>query len=187
MTRTHGAATQTLTYTANSNRMATHDGQTISLDATGNTLGNPAENLSFTYGAHNRQLEAYVGAALKATFVYNGQGQRIKKIEATGAQRTFIYHYGPGGELLGETVYSSAGAKIGERDHLWLDSLPLTQSERTFSGGVVTGSDFVYVHADHDRCHATACNLGSRRDTDHATRVGRVCAGSGMRADRRFF
>jgi RHS repeat-associated protein len=148
LTRTHGAATQTLTYTANSNRMATHDGQTISLDAAGNTLGNPAENLSFTYGAHNRQVEAYVGAVLTATFVYNGQGQRIKKVEATGAQRTFVYHYGQGGELLGETVYSSAGAKIGERDYLWLDTVPLAQAERTFSGGAVTGSDFVYVHAD---------------------------------------
>lgn len=148
LTRTHGAATQTLTYTATSNRMATHDGQTVSLDATGNTLANPAENLSFTYGAHNRQLEAYVGSVLKATFVYNGQGQRVKKIEAAGAQRTFVYHYGQGGELLGETVYSSAGAKIGERDYLWLDTLPLAQSERTFSGGSVTNSDFAYVHAD---------------------------------------
>jgi RHS repeat-associated protein len=148
LTRTHSAVTQTLTYTSNSNRLATHDGQTVSLDAVGNTLANPAENLSFTYGAHNRQLEAHVGAVLKATFVYNGQGQRIKKIEATGAQRTFVYHYGLGGELLGETIYSSAGAKIGERDYLWLDSLPLAQSERTFSGGSVTSSNFAYIHAD---------------------------------------
>jgi len=89
-----------------------------------------------------------VGGVLKTTFVYNGQGQRIKKIETTGSQGTFVYHYGVGGELLGETIYSSGGAKIGERDYLWLDSLPLAQSERMFSGGSVTSSDFVYVHAD---------------------------------------
>ena len=149
LTRTlGGTTTQTLTYAANANRMATHDSQTISLDAAGNTLANPAENASFTYGAHNRMLEAYVGAVLKATYGYDGRGQRIKKVEATGAQRTFIYHYGQGGELLGETIYSSAGAKIGERDYLWLDSLPLAQSERAFSGGSITSNSFVYLHAD---------------------------------------
>jgi RHS repeat-associated protein len=148
LTRVHGATTQTLTYTASSNRMATHDGQTVTLDAAGNTLGNPAENLSFTYGAHNRMLEAYVGGVLKATYVYDGRGQRMKKIEATGAQRTFIYHYGQGGELIGETVYSSVGAKIGERDYVWLDTLPIVQSERAFSGGSITSSQLVYLHAD---------------------------------------
>ena len=44
-----------------------HDGETVSLDAAGNTLANPAENVSFAYGAHNRMLEAYVGGVLKAT------------------------------------------------------------------------------------------------------------------------
>jgi len=57
-------------------------------------------------------------------------------------------HYGLDGELLGETVYSSGGAKIGERDYLWLDTLPLAQSERVFSGGSVTSSSFVYLHSD---------------------------------------
>jgi len=77
--------------------MATHDGQTVSVDATGNTLSNPAESRSFM---------------------------------ATGAQHTFVYHYGIGGELIGETVYSSAGAKVGERDYVWLETLPIAQSER---------------------------------------------------------
>jgi RHS repeat-associated protein len=148
LTRAHGAVTQTLSYTASSNRLATHDGQTVSLDAEGNTLANPAENLSFTYGSHNRMIEAYVGAVLQATYVYNGQGQRVKKVEATGAQRTFVYHYGLSGELLGETIYSSAGAKIGERDYVWLDTLPIAQSERVFSGGAITSSLFIYLHAD---------------------------------------
>jgi RHS repeat-associated protein len=148
LTRVHGATTQTLTYTSNSNRLATHDGQTVTVDAAGNTTANPAENVSFTYGAHNRMLEAYVGGVLKATYVYDGRGQRVKKMEATGAQRTFVYHYGQGGELLGETVYSSGGAKIGERDYVWLETLPVAQSERTFSGGSVTSSQLVYLHAD---------------------------------------
>ncbi len=148
LTRVQGATTQTLTYTANSNRLVTHDGSTVSRDAAGNTTIDPAENVSFTYGTHNRMLSAYVGGVLKASYVYNGRGQRVKKVEAVSPNRTFVYHYGLGGELLGETVYASGGAKIGERDYLWLDSLPLAQSERVYSGGTLTGSTFVYLHAD---------------------------------------
>lgn len=140
--------TQTLTYATDSNRLATHDGQTVTLDAAGNTTADPAQALSFGYDDHNRMVAAYVGGVLKATYVYNGHGQRVKKVEATGAQRTTVYHYGLSGELLGETIYGSGGAKIGERDYLWLDSLPLAQSERTFSGGAVTSSQLVYIHAD---------------------------------------
>jgi RHS repeat-associated protein len=149
LTRTHGAVTQTLTYTSNSNRLATHDGQTVTLDAAGRTLSNPAEAVSFTYGPHDRMLDVYVGAVLRASYVYNGRGQRLKKVEATGARRTFVYHYGQSGELLGETVYSSAGAKIGEKDYMWLETLPLAQAERTFAGGSTASSSLVYLHADH--------------------------------------
>jgi RHS repeat-associated protein len=151
LTRVHDSgsiATQTLTYVANSNRMATHAGNTVTIDSAGNTTADPTLNVSFVYDDHNRMVEAYAGAVLQASYVYDGRGRRVKKIEATGAQRTLIYHYGLGGELLGETIYSSAGAKIGERDYLWVDSLPLAQSERTFSGSAIASSEFVYIHAD---------------------------------------
>ncbi len=138
----------TLTRAPTEQKTFTYDGQTLSRDAAGNTLADPAENTSFTYGAHNRMLEAYVGGVLKATYVYNGAGQRVMKIEATGAQRTLVYHYGLDGVLLGETIYNSGGAKIGERDYLWIDALPLAQAERVFSSGIVTSSQFMYVHAD---------------------------------------
>jgi RHS repeat-associated protein len=128
--------------------LATHNGNTVTLDAAGNTTADIAENLSFTYDDHNRMVEAYVGAVLQASYVYNGQGQRVKKVEATGAERTFVFHYGLGGELLGETVYDDVGAKIEERDYLWPDTLPVAQSERAFSGSTVTSSQFVYLHAD---------------------------------------
>jgi RHS repeat-associated protein len=148
LTRTHGATTQTLTYNVSSNRLTTHNGQTVSLDAAGNTLSDPAENLSFSYGADNRVVESYVGGGLRATYAYDGRGRRVAKSETTGAQRTTVYHYGSRGELIGETVYSSAGGKVAEREFLWLDSLPLAQSDRTFSGGTVTSNSLVYLHAD---------------------------------------
>jgi RHS repeat-associated protein len=137
-----------LTYTNNSNRLATHNGNTVSRDSAGNTTADPTEDLWFTYDDHNRMVDAYVDSVLQASYVYNGQGQRVKKIEATGAEKTIVYHYGLSGELLGETVYSEAGAKIGERDYVWIDSLPIAQSERTFSGSTITSDELVYLHAD---------------------------------------
>src|SRR6185436_19811671 len=65
LTRVHtsgGVTTQTLTYASDSNRLATHDGQTVTLDAAGNTTADPAESLSFVYDDHKRMVEAYVGA-----------------------------------------------------------------------------------------------------------------------------
>lgn len=143
-----GPSPQTLTYAPNSNRLATHDGTAVMIDGAGNVTADPAQTLTFSYGDHNRMLAAYVGGTLKATYVYNGHGQRVKKVEATGAQRTFVFHYGLSDELIGETVYDSTGAKIAERDYLWLDALPIAQSERTFAGSTITSDALVYLHAD---------------------------------------
>jgi RHS repeat-associated protein len=151
LTRVHDSGslvTQTLIYVTDSNRLATHDGNTVTINAVGNATADITENLSFVYDDHNRMVEAYVGGVLEATYVYNDHGQRVKKIEATGDERTFVFHYGLGGELIGETIYDDAGAKIGERDYVWLDTLAVAQSEREFSGGTITSGEFVYIHAD---------------------------------------
>jgi len=139
---------QTLTYTSASNRLATHNSQSVTLDAAGNTTADDGQGLGFWYDDHNRLTEAYVSSTLQATYAYNGQGQRVKKVEATGAERTIVYHYGLAGELIGETIYDDGGARIGERDYVWLDDLPVAQSEREFSGSTITSDTFVYLHAD---------------------------------------
>lgn len=145
---TGSITTQTLTYVTDSNRLATHDGNTVTLDSAGNMTADPAEDLSFIYDDHNRLIEAYVSSMLQASYIYNALGQRVKKVEAAGGERTFVLHYGINGELLGETVYDDQGSKIAERDYLWLDALPMAQSERTFSGSTVTSDEFVYIHTD---------------------------------------
>jgi YD repeat-containing protein len=109
---------QTLTYTSDSNRLATHNSQSVTLDAAGNTTADDGQGLGFWYDDHNRLTEAYVSSTLQATYAYNGQGQRVKKVEATGAERTIVYHYGLAGELIGETIYDDGGARIGERDYV---------------------------------------------------------------------
>lgn len=140
--------TQTLTYTANSNKLATHDGNAVTIDSAGNTTADTVQSLAFTYGDHNRMATASVGGVQQASYTYNGQGQRITKVESTGSLRTFVFHYGLNGELIGESVYDSFGNLVEERDYLWLDSLPLAQSERAFSGSTITSSSFVYIHGD---------------------------------------
>jgi RHS repeat-associated protein len=148
LTRVHGANTQTLTYTSNSNRLATHDGLSVTQDSAGNTTADATQNVSFTYRDHNRMSTASVGGVLQADYRYNGHGQRVKKLEATGSSRKFIYHYGVNGELIGESVYNSGGTLIEEHDYIWLETLPLAQAEQTFSGGMLSGNTLVYIHAD---------------------------------------
>lgn len=148
VTNTPGGGGGDIPYGGGSNRMATHDGNTMTIDSAGNTTADPAQSLTFTYGDHNRMATASVLGVQQASYTYNGQGQRIKKVESTGSLRTFVFHYGLNGELIGESVYDSLGNLVEERDYVWLDSLPLAQSERAFSGSTITSSSFVYIHGD---------------------------------------
>ena len=88
------------------------------LDNTGNTLNNGL--WSYTYSPHNRLDTATENATLKATFQYNGLGQRFHKTDSqsnTGHQ----YLYGQNGELLVET--DQDGNILQE--HLYLNGQPL--------------------------------------------------------------
>jgi len=94
------SATTALTYEPNSNRLDTLGATDILLDATGNTLNNGAWHYSYT--PHQRLSTASESATLKASFAYNGLGQRIaKRDETTATGKHFLY--GPNGELLVET------------------------------------------------------------------------------------
>ncbi|WP_405234576.1 RHS repeat-associated core domain-containing protein [Lentisalinibacter salinarum] len=130
--------TDTLTYSPASNRLSSYDAVTVTLDAAENTLDD-ARGKTYIYGDHGRLLSASVGGTLQATYAYDGHGQRVRKLEATGSGRRYDYHYGPAGELLAETLYDSAGTLIEHRDYLWLDGMPLAQA---------TGSTIVFLHTD---------------------------------------
>ena len=47
---------QTLAYTTNSNRLATHNGNAVTLDSAGNTTADVEEDVSFVYDDHNRMV-----------------------------------------------------------------------------------------------------------------------------------
>jgi RHS repeat-associated protein len=94
------SATTALTYEPNSNRLDTLGASGVLLDATGNTLNNGA--WSYSYTPHHRLSTASESATLKASFAYNGLGQRIARTDETTASGNYFL-YGPNGELLVET------------------------------------------------------------------------------------
>jgi RHS repeat-associated protein len=92
-----------LTYEPASNRLDTLGATDVLLDATGNTRNQG--NWSYTYTPHHRLSTATEAATLKASFAYNGLGQRVTKVDEAASAGTTGRHflYGRDGELLVET------------------------------------------------------------------------------------
>ena len=110
--------TTAYTYEPTSNRLDQIGSNNVLLDNTGNTL--TQGTWSYTYSPHNRLDTATENSTLKATFQYNGLGQRFQKSDSqsnTGHQ----YLYGQNGELLVET--DQDGNILQE--HLYLNGQPL--------------------------------------------------------------
>ena len=91
----------------------------------------------YVYNDHGRLAEVYDGATLIATYTYNAQGLRKRKVTAT---ETTVFHYNLLGRLLAET--SDDGT--AKRSTVWLNGAPVVQID------VVNGFDGVtYLHTDH--------------------------------------
>ncbi len=91
--------TTNLVYTPGSNRLTTLGATDVLQDANGNTLSQG--NWSYSFNPHNRLATATEGATLKASFRYNGLGQRMNKIDETTATGEYVL-YGQNGERLVE-------------------------------------------------------------------------------------
>ncbi len=86
-------------YDPASNRLSMRGVDNASLDNNGNMLNLGDRNYSYT--KHNRLFEVYDGGVLKATYQYNGLGQRISKTLPDGSGKYFIYD--TDGKLMAET------------------------------------------------------------------------------------
>jgi len=86
-------------YEPQSNRLTMRGLEGVTLDNNGNTLSIGARNYSYT--KHNRLFEVFDNGVLKATYQYNGLGQRISKTLADGSGKYFIYD--TDGKLMAET------------------------------------------------------------------------------------
>ncbi|WP_372521572.1 RHS repeat-associated core domain-containing protein [Sulfuricaulis sp.] len=122
-------------YLSASNRLSQYHGQTITLDAAGNTVSDG----TYTYAYNNAgELQSVSQGAALGSYVYNHLRQRTRKTTASG---TTVYHYDIRGNLILET--SSTGTS--QVAYMWADTQPLAQI--TKSGGTDTLS---YLHADHE-------------------------------------
>ncbi len=92
--------TTSYAYTPNSNRLSQIGSTNVLLDNNGNTLNQG--QWSYTWTPHNRLNIATENSTLKATFQYNGLGQRFQKAD-TQSNTGHHYLYGQNGELLVET------------------------------------------------------------------------------------
>jgi YD repeat-containing protein len=72
----------------------------------------------FTYKENNRLIGVAEDGEPLAEYVYNGLGQRTKKVTAAG---TTIFHYDQGGKLIAETDQQGNLMK----DYVYLDDVPL--------------------------------------------------------------
>ena len=143
--------TQTFTYDANGNRESlTENGtpysytnatysnrltslsgpvaKTYSYDAAGNVTSDGIH--SYSYDDRRRLVSVNSGAA---TYVHNGQGQRVKK-DVSGTATLFAYD--EQGRLIGE--YDALGNALME--HVWFDGAPVA---------VLKGSTVYQVDTDH--------------------------------------
>lgn len=141
VTENGATATTTYQYASDSNRLTAINGQAVSTDATGNLTQDRASRL-LGYDAQNRLATVKINGQQVAEYRYNSLGQRVAKLTGQGFT---TYLYGPDGQLLAETDYSSAGTQQRNQAYLWLDSMPLASVEKLANGT----SRVLYLHSDH--------------------------------------
>ena len=96
---TEDAVSSSSSYDPASNRLSMRGVDNAVLDSNGNMLD--LGDRSYSYSKHNRLFEVFDNGVLKATYQYNGLGQRINKTLADGAGKYFIYD--TDGKLMTET------------------------------------------------------------------------------------
>ncbi len=143
--------TQTYTYADGSNRLTHINRKALSFDAAGNTRSDRGGKRRYTYDDSNRLARFSKNETLKASYRYNGHGERVIKRQHTAqGERTSVYHYAPHGRLIAETRYNTHGVKTTAREYLWLDDRPLAQiTTRYTPSGTVKATQTVYLHTDH--------------------------------------
>jgi len=101
LTKSTDGHSDTYTYSPGTNRLTAVQGgtqKTFTYDLNGNTL---SENeRSYTYNLHNRLTSVTQDGSKLAEYVYNGAGQRIKKLSQ---DETRVFHYDLFGHLIAET------------------------------------------------------------------------------------
>ena len=127
--------TETYTYLSGTNLLAeitAEDSKVFDYDQNGNTT--LENNRFYIYDASNQLIKVLDGTMTVAEYVYNGSGQRIKKILPT---ETRIFHYDLRGHIIVETDQS--GQMLAEYIYLGDQVLAMIRP----------GENVSYYHNDH--------------------------------------
>ena len=119
---TDGAGSKT--YTANTDRIVTENGQSFTLDAAGNVT--QARGLNFVWNQRAGQVKTVSqGATLLASYTYDYKGRRRSKTTTAAAPQgaqTILYHYDLNDRLLAETTGSGSPLFT----YVWRDDVPVS-------------------------------------------------------------
>jgi RHS repeat-associated protein len=116
---------------------------TFGYDTNGNTI---AENTrQYIYNQNQRLIRAVDGQTVLGEYVYNGNGQRVKKTTASGIT---VLHYDLQGKIMAEST--NAGSMTAE--YVFLNGNPFAKIE---------GSNVYYYHNDHLGTPQKMTNSGS--------------------------
>ena len=135
--------TQSYSYSPQTNRLTQKGNQAFVLDAAGNTISDRNENRQFSYNDAGRLTQVTRQGTVRGTYSYNHQFQRTRKVKvtATGATRTFVYHYDMQGQLISET--KEDGTPV--RSYVWADNEPIAQIQYKPNQ---QSDQLLYVHTD---------------------------------------
>lgn len=134
---TDGAGSKT--YTPNSDRLLTENGQSIVLDAAGNIT--QLRGLTLAWNQAGQLKSVSRSGTLLATYYYDYQGRRSRKVlEGSGSlnYRTTIYIHDLYDHLIGE--FNGAGSPL--RTYVWRDDIPVAIIDHP-------GDRVLYLETDH--------------------------------------
>ncbi|MGD2136899.1 MAG: RHS repeat-associated core domain-containing protein [Gammaproteobacteria bacterium] len=175
-----GTAAIAYGYTPGSNRLASEDGWSYTLDANGNTtarLDSEGTGRFYTYNSHNRLISATkrsvtpgrgkksptITDTVLGDYSYNGLGQRVGKVVAGGVATRFLY--GTDGALLAELD----GSGYVQREYVYLNRelLAVIDQEAASAGGAE-------IIVDNDIAPAGWASVTSNKDygADHLYSAG---------------
>jgi RHS repeat-associated protein len=126
----------TYNYPANTNRLSSATGEknlNLSYDNNGNTT--LENNRQYIYNYNQRLIRVTENGITGSEYVYNGNGQRVKKWVSNGNQCT-IFHYDQNGLLIAE----STGTGTITAEYVYLNGQPLAKIEN---------NNVYYYHNDH--------------------------------------
>jgi RHS repeat-associated protein len=123
-------------YGTGTNRLTSSSGEkelNFNYDNAGNTTGENARQ--YMYNQNQRMIQVDEGSNILAEYIYNGNGQRIKKFTNNGMECT-VYHYDKNGLLITE----SSGSGTIKNEYIYINGQPLAKIE---------GNYYYYYHNDH--------------------------------------